>query len=248
MHLAELQREMTAYRDSDAVEFRARSRKDPLDSSMLIVECVASVKTPPPMESWGLIAGDILGNLRASLDHALYGHIAARHTLTEAQRQAIQFPIVIDSTKWAAKDKYYSPLVEPKVWAHIHSKQPFHDADPKSGGLHILNDLVNRDKHRTLHVFVSLATVTFDRNNAPITELPKTARPIVDGAVMGQTRMLRGVWGSGTQMVNVPGGTAYVEHIDAPGFGGRPVGALDLMENLTAATETFLDELRKLGC
>ncbi|WP_157171951.1 hypothetical protein [Nocardia higoensis] len=189
-----------------------------------------------------------MANLRAALDHALFGHITARHSLPEEQQRAIQFPIVVDASKWPSKDRQYLPLVDSAVWAHIYTKQPFHAADPHSGGLHILNDLVNRDKHRTLHVLVSVGTVTFDRNNAPIAELPSSARPITDGAVIGHARMMKRLWGEGPKLVDIPGGAAYIEHIDAPGFDGRPVGALDLMENLTAATETFLDELRTLGC
>ncbi|MFR9753749.1 hypothetical protein ACL02S_22310 [Nocardia sp. 004] len=152
-HLAELQTEIETYRNSDAVSFRVRSRKDPLDSSMVIAESVARVKTPPPSE-----------------------------------------------------------------------------------------------QYRTLHVLVTVGTVTFDCDNRPITELPVSAEPIVDGAVLGRTRVMKGLWGSGPKWVDVPGVAAYIEHIDAPGFGERPVGALDLMKNLTAATETFLGELRHLGC
>ncbi|MBF6323913.1 hypothetical protein IU451_15445 [Nocardia cyriacigeorgica] len=250
-HLAELRTDMQNYRDSNAVTFRIRQQKDPLDSAVVIVECVARVKQPPPSEDWGLAIGDILTNLRAALDHALYGHIAARHSLTEKEKKSVQFPVILNAKDWAGVDGRYSKWVDPAVWAHVYDKQPFHQQDPQQGGLHILNDLVNRDKHRTLHVLVSIGEVSFDRNTTRIAELTSAAKPIVDGAVLGRARLLVPLKidnPSGSEWVELPGETAYIEHIDAAGFGGRPTGALELMERLTGATETFLDELRSKGC
>ncbi len=70
----------------DPLDFTYRQRRDPQDDTRLIVECLARVKEELPTE-WGLLVGDILTNLRAALDHALFGHITARHPSREVSAE-----------------------------------------------------------------------------------------------------------------------------------------------------------------
>lgn len=75
----------------DPITFRARACRDPIDSFQYVVEYVVDVAVEPPAEHWGLIAGDVLTNARAALDHGVFARITSIHDLTEAQQRKLQF-------------------------------------------------------------------------------------------------------------------------------------------------------------
>ncbi|WP_406230578.1 hypothetical protein [Nocardia sp. NBC_01009] len=57
------------------------------------------VREPIP-EDWPLMVGDVLTNLRAALDHSVYGHAESRNQLTDKQRKALCFPIIEKVETW----------------------------------------------------------------------------------------------------------------------------------------------------
>ncbi|MFD6356632.1 hypothetical protein [Nocardia tengchongensis] len=208
----------------------------------------------PPTEEWGLVVGDILTNLRHSLDHALFGHITARHpNLTERERQKIQYPAVKEPTKWREQEKRYAdptdPWVAAPVWAVIEANQPFHIPDPSLHQLYLLSKLAGQDKHRTLHVVVHRAAATLHAGRTHITELPATAQPLTDGAVLVRERILRPLPSAGPAVLKDRGETAYIEHLDIPtATGSVRRSVLELMEDFTNAVGLHLDSLSSAGC
>src|SRR5437763_1220930 len=77
---------------ADVEAFRARNPHDWImrqnncrdDESRLTISVVVQVDEEKP-NNWPLVVGDILTNLRAALDHSVFGHAASRTTLTSKQ-------------------------------------------------------------------------------------------------------------------------------------------------------------------
>lgn len=142
-------------------------------------------ETPPP--SWSLIIGDILTNLRAALDHAVYGHAMLRQTLTEDQEKRINYPIVLDRTKWGRVRRDLAPLVDPAVMKFIESTQPFnHRIDPRKAPLVTFNTLVNEDKHRRIRIVSYRHGPAHFDTDAEVVGLEVEPREWIDGAVVAR--------------------------------------------------------------
>lgn len=95
----------------------------------------------------GAVAGDALVNLRAALDHLVWGlaNPETRGTWT-------QFPIQQRETKQGRK-RFLKALagVSREAVNALERMQPYHGpGEPQDRPLAILNDLVNEDKHRNL--------------------------------------------------------------------------------------------------
>ena len=96
------------------------AQDNPGDPSQAVITYGLKVKEEPSSE-WGLIVGDILTNLRAALDHAVYGHAAARQQLTQAQERKLQFPILTNSDQWLGAAAVPATVTTP---AKTRSKAP----------------------------------------------------------------------------------------------------------------------------
>lgn len=252
-HLTEFESSMRTYRDSGAIRFDVRSRRDPLDSRQVIIETIARVAPEPPAEDWGLMVGDVLTNLRGALDHALFGHIIARFPgLSDGQQKSIQLPVVDDSAKWPGYvSKYIDPVnpwVAQPVWDEIEANQPMHADNPREHQLHLLHKLVGLDKHRAIHVVAHRAAASLDDTYQQLTELPNGGQPLVDGAVLARDRRLRPLRFQGPRWEKGRGGTAYLEYLDIPGYSHVQWGALATVQGLVDATGRFLHTLKTVGC
>lgn len=105
----------------------------------------AEVLEDPPRR-WGLILGDVVQNLRASLDHLVWA-IADR----ELRDATTSFPIEIDKAGWRGRGRKRVEAVAGAALELIERVQPFHLGDAaKSHPLAVLQALSNIDKHRTL--------------------------------------------------------------------------------------------------
>jgi hypothetical protein len=116
----------------------------------------------PPGELPVLI-GDCLTNLRASLDHLVYG-IAMKYTNSSstedlAKQTSLQFPIYDDAKRFSAWRGKVVRFLSPDVLAVLESFQPYQGWDGVVARLErhlsknprwVLNALVNADKHRAL--------------------------------------------------------------------------------------------------
>jgi hypothetical protein len=158
----ELKGDISRYRQLDAIQFRQGPNIAHLfDQSLLVVRFYASVDPPVP-DWWGLAFGDVLGSLRAALDHALVLHVRGHvPNLTESKERGLHFPILKETESWQGTSKKPGPgralrdLCSPAVLDAIKSCQPFVGLprrDPLQHPLSVLNRLVNIDKHREISV------------------------------------------------------------------------------------------------
>jgi len=107
-------------------------------------------------ENWGLIIGDIVTNLRASLDHITWdlAMLHIRETgrkLTPKEERKIQFPLYDDSSAMADERRGVRALkyVLPRAHSEIERFQPYNRRNwPKLDLLRDLELLTNTDKHR----------------------------------------------------------------------------------------------------
>lgn len=107
--------------------------------------------------SWGLIVGDILGNLRAALDHIAWA-LAMKHatdqgvTLTEEEKRKVTFPLYITNSKnpfVGGLPKRAFDSLPPAAYSTVETFQPYNRTKwPELKYLGILDQLVNEDKHR----------------------------------------------------------------------------------------------------
>lgn len=99
VHRDQLRSEVNAYRAREPIEWMSTQAFDRLDPNESTLTVRVHIKEEIPAV-WGLIIGDVLTNLRATLDHAVFGHAAAHHVLTEAQQKKLQYPVLQDVAQW----------------------------------------------------------------------------------------------------------------------------------------------------
>lgn len=260
-HLSDLRTDVLAFRTRDPHEFTRIITQHLYDPKLVVAKFTVTVREEPPAW-WGLAVGDILTNLRAALDHAVFGHAMANNTLTATQERVLNFPIVTSRDTWfgvpataghKAKPgarKQLEQLISQPVLDVIADNQPFHSQPPESHGLALLNASVNRDKHRTFTV------VAYSNEQFEITEVGGVVErvmsesvPMIDGAVVASVVVRPdqstnpGRWH--VMPLNVEFG--FIESIDLPTWGERR-GVVQLMEGLVTGVEEVLDELKAVGC
>ena len=226
VHLRSLQDSMEAYRSLDTVGFSREVVDHPTDAELVIIRFRVSVKHEQP-DDWGLIVGDILGNLRAALDHAVFGHAAARADaagtpLTSKQERALQYPFVHTEPEWPNEKAKLAPFMDATVLDEIEKTQPFRAQKPEWHSFALLNRLVNEDKHRTVRVVTHVNEVFTVQpgTEADIVSIEKAPREMVDGAVMAEATVRRPIRMPGSPpgdvrvQFNVQFG--YTENIDLP--------------------------------
>ena len=131
-------------------------------------------REPPPHA--GLVFGDVVTNLRASLDHITWqlalsqcgpDAVPSRRTAFPIQREPDRFrSVALDALK-------HVPVA---AWDLIECLQPYHGWDwPELGWLRAINDLANDDKHRTNHLVAGRVTVT-DSRTGSTAKIPHTLR------------------------------------------------------------------------
>jgi hypothetical protein len=160
-HIDELEERVERWLGTDA--YTIAREKDPKTGYTL---CRAKIKTEPPVEL-SLVAGDIVQNLRAALDHVVYA-LAERHsTLTPEIEGGLMFPIIghINSKGVPSDgaDIFKNELgrgrlagVPAKAVQYIETEQPYYHDHARITymftALWRLHDLSRIDKHRRLAV------------------------------------------------------------------------------------------------
>lgn len=153
----------------------------------------------PPLLHWGTIVGDIVHNLRASLDHIVYNISYRRDPATFENDNTTAFPICDTPSAFVGpKRRDWEPRHEIRglpddAKAIIEALQPYHRGDDMlMDPLRILREMDDIDKHRTVHLTGwSAMVVTLD-----ITHVPPGSRvhslyvrpigPIESGAVLAE--------------------------------------------------------------
>jgi hypothetical protein len=151
------------------------------------------VQEEPPLEELALIFGDILGNLRATLDYLIWQLVLANGTKPGRQTG---FPIVKRKKDWPVQGGAALKGV-PEEWAGlIEAMQPFQRFDqPELHPLAILEHMNNINKHRFLPVAVLTAEefgYLINIGEAPAGETFESRdfleRPITDGGELARFR------------------------------------------------------------
>jgi len=98
---------------------------------------------------FGVVIGDLLGNLRSALDHAVNGLAG------DKAGQYTKFPIYTSSRKFKGGAKGDLEGVPRPLWTEFERMQPYH-RHARGKRLLLLANLCNADKHRVLHITSAL--------------------------------------------------------------------------------------------
>jgi hypothetical protein len=243
-HAEELRTAIDAFREQSPYEFKVRSQGNlPGKPDFRIRVKVAEAPSVP--ESWSLIFGDFLTNMRAALDHAVFPHVREHAPTVPAHR--IQYPIFDASDAFEKKvDTWFSD----EIRLLVEDSQPYHADDPSGHALRILRDLVNTDKHHTVVVTnYSVGDFEIESNDQyKVMSSPKVHKTaMVVGAVVAEAhlQLIREV--RGTKMIEIANTIAYGETIEIPGIEG-PAGLIQAVECILSAMGPHLDNLEAAGC
>jgi hypothetical protein len=202
-----LKNEMAAWRTAHPEAHRVVIQGDPQSIFRVpndnIVRLVARITEQPPKE-WGLLVGDILGDLRSALDYAIYA-LAIAHTGNDPplNADALEFPIAKDPT-W-----FHSQRAQRKIEGlsktardYIEQIQPYQSGYGGPAGQHVnsplwvLNELVRVSKHRFLHVFwtkLHSTQLQIDATGLGVTQIKayKIDGELKDGAVLADLTLAK---------------------------------------------------------
>jgi hypothetical protein len=87
-HRDALRADVEAFRATDPPDWTMRQTSYREDQNRLTTTIVVQVNKEKP-DNWPVVIGDILTNLRAALDHSIYGHAASRTTLAPQQERSM---------------------------------------------------------------------------------------------------------------------------------------------------------------
>ncbi|MGB2798332.1 MAG: hypothetical protein WBC82_00545 [Dehalococcoidia bacterium] len=141
---------------------------------------------PGIKSNWSLIVGDILSNLRASLDHIAWA-LATKHAcdqgikLCEGKARRVLFPLKIERVAKHGIDglsKKDLELLLPEAHSAVESFQPYNRTNrPELGLLGVLGYLTNEDKHRKVTPVLRAISVALSEKEQPIvTRLNKPSK------------------------------------------------------------------------
>ena len=112
---------------------------------------LGAIPHPPPEIS--AIVGDVLFNLRSSLDHCVYA-LSVRPGKCKEDR--IAFPIVRTEKRFLEVAPDQIGDIPPEAQAEIERLQPYHGRHPDKHPLFLLHELNRIDKHRILNTVLSI--------------------------------------------------------------------------------------------
>jgi hypothetical protein len=196
---------------------------------------------PPDLRlKYGLMAGDVLQNLRAALDHLAYrlaGNSAGRHT---------QVPIMSSVTDYANKGVPMILGFGNAAAAAVEQLQPYHAEDYRTDPLWRLNKMSNVDKHRLVHI------ADFHLTGELIRQVPQGSPPLpLDKVAMHADYESTGALKHGTPIRRIPEPQPgmYVQYDYAVGITFDEVGPAEggnlvqFLANLGSAVEKVYDLL-----
>lgn len=242
-HLTELRSSINDFRKTTPYDFALESTGNARWESDISI--AVRVSTAPPIpDDWALITGDILTNVRAALDHAVFPHV--RTVKPDLDRRLIQFPIEDRKAQWENKKKWFKSPVT-KV---VGQCQPYRSGtDFALHPLRALRELVNRDKHREL-VIASYAVSAFTVGEHDLYTVESStvhnAVPMEVGAVVAEAQLKLAKNIHGDQWHQIPSEVEYGEYIDIPDT--KPVALISAMQQIMDPLGTLLDELEVTGC
>lgn len=187
-HLGALRAECSAYLDSRPYELVGLPRTGDGDEDLLIWR----LHHPPPLRL-SVLLGDMLHNLRSSLDHLAWQLVLANGGTPDKKTS---FPILLQRKNAPPE---IAGEISPKAAALVEHFQPYNNASgaPGEDPLHVLGALNNIDKHREFNIAVLNVSdvleahlLTEDGAGIYMTfQFPSNVgkdKPITDGAVAGR--------------------------------------------------------------
>lgn len=149
--LAELDRQVQAYRALPPVRFASRTNLEDRLPAVKASYYVRSIESPPDVMA--LLCGDILNNTRAALDHLIWALATARKGKSYVLKHGgrLQFPAAIDEETFPDD---LSRFLSQKDIDGIKRVQPYASNDPHDDLIRVMSQLNNVDKHRFLHIVV----------------------------------------------------------------------------------------------
>jgi hypothetical protein len=158
-----------------------------------------AVVRPPPGDEWYGPLGDVINNLRAALDHAVFGlsWYCLGRRLTEREARSISWPVISRPEAWdefVGKKKPSIRFLSDPYKELVEDEQPYRGSNEyirTSHPVHVLDSLWNVDKHRQIH-FVAAAG--------------KVMAMYVPGDFSVPHRLTPAVVDNGSQVVHVPFG------------------------------------------
>ncbi|MFX0577130.1 hypothetical protein [Nocardia nepalensis] len=243
-HVDMLDAAVKRFRQSHPYEFRPECKPNEPGTPDVFIRVVVTQAHDIP-DTWPLVVGDALTNLRAALDHAVYPHIR-RQRPNMADRD-IQYPIHNTRAQFENKTRFFTR----PVYQVVNDSQPYRATEPQWHPLAVLRDLVNCDKHRTLivsnyatmQINLSVDTELFD----VVEKLAFTDKVMDVGAVVGgaHLRLKRAV--TGWEVAQFRSEVGYTEAIEIPNTNGQAHGMLSTMQNLCDTVESLLTDLEDAG-
>jgi hypothetical protein len=150
----------------------------------------------PPLVELALVFGDMIGNLRASLDYLVWQLVLAAGN---RPGRRTSFPVVRRAKDWAVQSRSALEGVDPEWAAVVESRQPYHRPErPAVHPLAILDHVDNLNKHRFLPaavLSVEELSVLIDVRPVPgevIESRDFLDRPITPGGELAHFRVASG--------------------------------------------------------
>ncbi|MDX5962687.1 hypothetical protein SIM91_05030 [Rhodococcus opacus] len=143
----------------------SRSNGDDQTNPVVRMEWKLADGPLPDYERGALLLGDVVHNLRAALDHAMWQ--VTPDTVRSARPTTVQLPICDSRKAFETWKKKQDGCYPEKVLEVLDTAQPFHAPPEQLHPLAILQYLSNTDKHRLLNVV----------NHAAVDIGPVTVRP-----------------------------------------------------------------------
>ncbi len=112
---------------------------------------IVRVTRIPNFEEAGLILGDAVNDLRASLDHLVWDlvKLGTHSRLTEQAARQVQFPLSNASDDFRKDRKRRAPGIANAEWRILGEYQPYRRND-RGRALRLLRELSDGDKHRSI--------------------------------------------------------------------------------------------------
>ncbi len=237
-----LRAEVDAFDEHSPYQFEIKSLGNPWGESDFRV-IVKVTEAPPIPGTWALITGDILTNIRAALDHAVFPHVCATNPAVPSHR--IQYPIEDTAAGFESKATWFAGDVRQV----IEDSQPYQKDDPSDHPLRGLRELVNMDKHRDLVIanYVMSAFDVVPRDLYEVVSTTVSKNPMELGVVIARAHLRLAQTVVGERWEQLPYEVKYGAAIEIPGY-ARPVGLVATMEFIVETIGTHLDTLEAAGC
>lgn len=130
--------------------FAQRTTRISEQKSYLRLDYFFDVVEPVP-DDWRFMVGDVLHNLRSTLDNIIWS-LAVKHSgPNPPNERAIGFPVVLTAVDFESRSAMLTAL-DPRVRAVVKALQPIEESDPSDDALYLLHQLDRLDKHRTVSV------------------------------------------------------------------------------------------------